>query len=169
VRVLCLGVALFGSGSCGELGQSCTEIGCSDQAALTLRPAGGEWIAGSYELSVTVDGVERRCAFSVPADLPEPRSGRALCDPLLPFYIQPETVCTERRDRDSVSQTCTPIPDRYSGSLTLQGTPAVLVVIVERDGQILSNETLKPAYQASRPNGPGCEPLCRQARAELEF
>jgi hypothetical protein len=169
VRVLCLAVALFGSGSCGELGQSCTDIGCRDQASLTLRPAGGEWLAGSYRLIVTIDGEERQCAFSVPADLPEPGSGRALCDPFLPLYLQPETVCSERRDRDSVSQSCTPIPDRYSGSLTLQGTPAVLVVTVERDGQILSNDTLKPAYQASRPNGPGCEPLCRQASAELEF
>jgi hypothetical protein len=116
-----------------------------------------------------VDGHERRCAFGIPADLPAPRTGRSLCDPALPLYIQPETTCTEHRDRDSVSQSCTPIPDRYFASLTLYGTPSALSVVVERDGTAILDQSLTLRYQSERPNGPGCEPLCRQASADLEF
>jgi hypothetical protein len=144
-------------------------MGCADQASLTLRPASGEWTAGAYELSLSVDGAERRCAFNVPADLPEPRSGRSLCEPALPLYIQPETTCTEHRDRDSVSQSCTPIPDRYLASLTLYGTPSTLIVVLERDGTPILDESSTLRYQSERPNGPGCEPLCQQAGANLEF
>jgi hypothetical protein len=144
-------------------------MGCADQASLELRPSSGEWIAGDYQLSVTVDGTERRCAFNIPADLPEPKTGRSLCEPALPLYIQPETTCTEHRERDSVSQSCTPIPDRYWASLTLYGTPSALLVVLERDGTRILGESLNIQYQNERPNGPGCEPLCRQASANLEF
>jgi hypothetical protein len=169
VRALILGVVWLGSGSCVEFGKSCTEIGCGDQARLTLRPKGGEWLPGAYEMSVTVDGVERRCAFSVPADLPEPRTGRSLCEPELPLYIQPETTCTEYRDGNSISQSCTPIPERYSASFTLDGTPPALAIVVERDGAVILEQTPALEYRSLRPNGPDCDPLCRQASAELEF
>lgn len=169
MRALAVVTLLFGMTSCTEIGRSCTEMGCADQASLSLRPASGEWPAGEYALSVTVDGTERRCAFNVPADLPEPRSARSLCEPALPLYIQPETTCTEHRDRDSVSQSCTPIPQRYWASLTLYGTPSAVSVVLERDGTPVLDEALTLRYQAARPNGPGCEPLCHQASANLEF
>ena len=170
MRSILLGILLLGSGSCTELlGTSCTEIGCADQASLTLRPASGEWTAGAYELSLTVDGTERRCAFNVPADLPEPRNGRSLCEQALAMYIQPETTCTEHRYRDAVSQSCTPIPDRYSASLTLYGTPSALTVVLERDGTTILDESSTLHYQSERPNGPDCEPLCQQASVNLEF
>jgi hypothetical protein len=161
VRAIVLGVVWLGSTSCIDLGQSCTIMGCMDQARLTFRPAGGAWTAGSYDLSVTVDGVERRCAFSVPEVLPAPRNGRSLCEPALPLYIQSEVTCTE--------QSCTPIPDRYSASLTLEGTPSVLAVVIERDGEVILDETPALEYRSLRPNGPDCDPLCRQASADLEF
>jgi hypothetical protein len=134
-----------------------------------LRPASGEWAPGAYQLYLTLDGTERRCAFNVPADLPAPRTARSLCDPALPLYLQPETICTEHRERDAVSQSCTPIPDRYSASLTLYGTPSALRVVLERDGTAILDESSTLQYQSERPNGPGCEPLCRQARTNLKF
>jgi hypothetical protein len=41
--------------------------------------------------------------------------------------------------------------------------PAQVDVIVRRDGRQVASGSFAPAYTTSQPNGPGCEPTCRQA------
>jgi hypothetical protein len=154
-------------GSCLET-HECTDIGCVDQANFTIRTASGAWEAGEYSLSVTFDDVVHTCSFTLPDDLPAQGSLDALdCTPRLDAYIQQESMCMEYRNGDSVSQSCTPIPDQYSLSGWFYGTPSTLAVSLERDGAELVEETHSLSYEESRPNGPECDPICRQASVDI--
>lgn len=155
-----------------ELGQSCTEMGCGDGAGLTVRRADGMLAAGAYTLSFTVEGTTHVCPFRMPEDLPaSPGQGTSLqCDPALGVFgvsVLPEVTCTETRTADAVSQSCTPIPDRWYFSTALDGTPPEVTVVVERDGVELLNEQRTFAYHDEYPNGPDCSPVCRRSDAVL--
>jgi hypothetical protein len=138
---------------------------------LRLRPVDGTWQPGAYVLTVAVDGTSHSCDLTLPADLPMNGSSTQLtCAPKLGFQgatLNPEVTCVERRTGDSVSQSCSPIPDQFVLSVHIDGTPKVLSVTLMRDGIELSAETLTPAYVQSQPNGEGCGPVCRQASVEL--
>ena len=149
--------------------RQCTEIGCSDGASLTLKTTAGTLPDGTYTLSFSVDGQPYTCSFTAPDGLPrEPgRIGAASCDAGFRLNVLPELVCTEYRTGDAVSQSCTPVPDRWYFAATLEGTPAELTVAVERDGVALLDEHRTLAYRDEYPNGPECDPVCRQASAAL--
>jgi len=154
-------------GSCAEE-HACTEVGCSDQASFTLRPAGSHWDDGAYALEVTFDDARYSCAFAVPDALPTAGSWQPLdCTPALEVYLTPEVECEEHKNGDTVSQVCTPIPGQYYLQGSIQGTPATLEVALQRDSATLLDETRTLAYQATQPNGPECEPTCRQASSDF--
>jgi hypothetical protein len=165
--VLAVAGALVTHGACET--HQCTEIGCGDAATLTLRTADGTLPDGAYTLSLDVEGQTHTCAFAAPGDLPtEPgRIATASCDSELRVEVLPEVVCTEHRSGDAVSQSCTPVPDHWYFATALQGTPAGFTLAVERDGRELLNEQRALNYRDEQPNGPGCEPICRQAGVEL--
>lgn len=149
--------------------KSCTAIGCSDGAFLTLAPGDAPWPEGSYAIELETPDAMHTCTITVPDDLPEqPGSVLTLpCEPQLSVSLMAEAVCTEQRSGDAISQSCTPVPDRWSLNATLEGTPDSLHVRVARDGAQVLEETLALDYEESRPNGPDCDPLCRQAHVEL--
>ena len=47
------------------------------------------------------------------------------------------------------------------------GAPAKVKLTITREDQQLHSGELAPTYVTSRPNGPGCEPECRGANAEV--
>lgn len=154
-------------GSCSDE-HACTDIGCSDQASFTLRPAGSHWDDGAYTLEVTFDDTRYSCAFAVPDALPSTGSWQPVdCTPALQVYLTPEVDCEEHRNGDTVSQVCTPIPDQYYLQGSIQGTPATLELTLERDSAALLHETRTLTYQTTQPNGPECGPACRQASTEF--
>jgi hypothetical protein len=160
--------ALLASG-CDSLTKSCTLIGCNDGMQLTLRTADDRWADGAYTLDVTIDGEAHACAFSVPEDIPE-QEGRIVdlaCDSDLTIQLVPKTECTEMTRGDAVSQSCEWIEDAWLLQGGVQGMVENLSVRVRRDDATLLDRTLEPEYVESRPNGPDCEPLCRQATVEL--
>lgn len=160
-------MAGFAAGSCVD-SHECTEIGCVDQASVSLRTESGEWQPGAYALALSFDGTDYACSFDVPDDLPANGSvGMLSCSPRLDAYINQEVTCMEYTHGDSVSQSCTPIPDQYYVSVSVMGTPASVDVSLERDGDTLVEETHELSYEEARPNGPECEPLCRQASVEV--
>ncbi|HEY3496371.1 MAG TPA: hypothetical protein VGK73_16840, partial [Polyangiaceae bacterium] len=136
---------------------------------MTLRTETGEWEAGEYTLSLSFDGVTHECAFSVPDNLPSQGSVDMLdCSPRLDAYLQQEVTCVEHNDDDSSSLSCTPVPDQYYLNAWFYGTPSSVDVALARGGDELIEETQALTYEESRPNGPECEPLCRQASVEIE-
>jgi hypothetical protein len=174
LRPLAIATALFVAmvDKCpGGLGKSCTEIGCGDGASLSLK-APGTWRAGRYVFGFEMGGQSFTCTAQLPADLPGVGVVRSLpctgadAGAFNAAFVQ-ETVCMEQRSRDAVSESCTPLPGRFTLQVDIRGTPEVVGVRVERDGVEVTAQDVALAYQESRPNGPGCEPICRQSRAEL--
>ena len=164
-------VSLVSPSSCSALGHGCTAIGCADGASLTFRSADGTWPDGSYVLMVTKAGTAHACALELPRDLPERGFvAEVPCDPPLDFpgaTLHQDSTCSERRTEDAIRQSCTPIPGQYTLDVGVSDTPAELRVSVTRDESVLLEQSVTLSYTESRPNGEGCEPVCRRASAEL--
>jgi len=162
-RAVCLvGLAL---GACS--GDDCSEVGCVDQAVVVIVPQTGQWQDGSYTLDVTFDDVSYSCAFEAPSDAGTQGVWQALdCTPALEVYLAPVVKCEEHQSGQSQSQTCGPVEDAFYLQATAPGTPATLSVTLTRgEDEVLLDESGNVAYQAAQPNGPECEPTCRQAFA----
>jgi hypothetical protein len=147
---------------------SCTEIGCGDSATVRLQTADGTWPDGAYTFVFTSPDAVHRCQLALPGELPAPGSLRALaCSPPLSANLSPTAVCTEERAANAVSESCRPVPGQFVLEAHVTGTPATLSLRVERSGTVLLEESRSLRYTEERPNGPGCDPLCRQTSLEL--
>jgi hypothetical protein len=157
-------IGAMGLISCGEEAEGCTTAGCLSGFGVTVRPANGPWPDGVYSLTVTKNGTSHVCQVTLPTDLPALGStSQVACQPPLGISgtsLSQDATCTEQATGDAVSQTCTPIPDRYTLSAFVLETPAEVAVNVARDGTVLVERTETLQYQENHPNGPGCEPTC---------
>ena len=118
-------------------GVNCTEIGCTDGFFLTLTSADA-FVDGNYQLQILEDGDS---VYS--------------CD----FGLQSGAI--DDADCDVTSQGADMV------RVTLPVTDADVSIAVLIDGvQAVSGE-FGLAYEDIQPNGPGCEPICSQASAEL--
>jgi hypothetical protein len=162
-------VALFscdyGCGDDSLFGASCTEMGCGDALALTLRTDDNTWPVGQYSFEISLGDQSYTCAVDIPDDLPDNPGGN--CEPQLNASFRAETECTERRTKDAVSQSCTPIADHWLLEIHQSGTPKTLRVKVTRDGSIILEKDQELTYKETRPNGLDCEPVCKQSQVEL--
>jgi hypothetical protein len=157
--------------ACGRHG--CTDIGCSDQLSGTITTKDGTWSDGSYVITITADETSYQCSLQLPEDFPENGSLRTLqCQPELSDWshltFRQDTVCTETVTDNASSQSCDPIPDQYTLSFGLEGTPEAVTIQVERDGAVLVEQDFIPSYKENQPNGKGCSPVCRQGAVEVQ-
>jgi hypothetical protein len=150
--------------------KTCTEIGCGDQLHVGVANEDGSYTPGTHLLEVTADGVLLSCTFPLP---PGTAAGGAiaspLCSPGLQLFAHPLAHCTTSATATTVSQTCTPIEGTIQEQITVNGTPATVRLRQTVDGTVIFDRTITPTYKSSQPNGPGCEPICRQASAEWTF
>lgn len=146
---LLAGAAAFGC----ELGQSCTEIGCGDGWSLTVRQADGS--APSHTVELDIDGAHVVC----PAVSPDARF--ATCADSVTIQLSDEVVCEERESNGDRTQVCTPT-GRFEEIVSVNGTPAEVVVALRDGGTLTDERTFVPRYETTQPNGPDCEPICRQ-------
>jgi hypothetical protein len=68
-----------------------------------------------------------------------------------------------------VTQSCALLEGQYSLQFSRSGTPKRLALHATRDGEPLRDFALDLEYSEERPNGPDCEPLCRQSSQELQL
>lgn len=54
-------------------------------------------------------------------------------------------------------------------ALTFMSTPAEVSLELTRDGSTVVTQALTPDYDTVQPNGPDCEPTCRQAVIPIEL
>ncbi|MFW5739719.1 MAG: hypothetical protein ACOC1F_05075 [Myxococcota bacterium] len=129
----------------------CTEIGCTDGLHIDLRAA--DWEPGAYRFVVDADGRTTTCAGSLP---------------LRPCDAGSSLRC----DGDDVligeSGCALPAHEQGFSDMELPAGPAAVRIIIEHDGAVLADAKLSPEYQRTQPNGPGCPPVCNQARATVE-
>ncbi|WP_438020557.1 hypothetical protein WMF18_16425 [Sorangium sp. So ce315] len=166
---LVIGLATIAAAS-GCVVKQCTEIGCDDGFSITTATADKRWAPGEYALNLSVDGEEVSCAYTW-TNTPQAGGGGVFvqCSPTVAVSIDPVTRCTVTSDRDSVSQSCTPIPGQFTQRITVQGTPARVDVAVQRDGAVVGERSFTPAYQSLYPNGEDCGPVCRQDAQDWEL
>lgn len=77
----------------------------------------------------------------------------------------PVTVAVTAPDGSTRSTTCTSATGTCPFSFP-DFTPATVTIRVSA-GTKTTEETRQPAYEATRPNGPGCPPECRNARVTV--
>jgi hypothetical protein len=147
---------------------ACTDVGCSDGVHVVVRPAGEGWRAGDYTVRITAGKDSSTCTATLPnASEWELETTTFECEdaPGRLVYLH-ATGCDGDGDRDGDGDGGT---DGVScGSLQLQipGTPSSVRVRIDRSGESLLDESWRPKYREFQPNGPGCEPICKQSSLE---
>jgi hypothetical protein len=65
---------------------------------------------------------------------------------------------------------CALPPDAQGfGMIVVGAGPASVALTISRGGETIAQGSWTPDYQISRPNGPLCEPVCRQATVALQL
>jgi len=154
--------------------ESCTDIGCQNQASFTVRAPDDTWQAGDYTLGVSFDGgTTITCHFGMPPEAAPVSLTPLSCAPasapgLVQVYLQPVTTCTTTDNGHDSSQSCTPVAGRFYLSVTTTAMPVSAgVTLALGDADPHFTETKSFAYSVTQPNGPSCEPTCRQGVAEF--
>jgi len=159
----------------GCVEESCTEIGCQDQASFTVHAANDTWEEGPYALGISFDGVATTsCSFTMPPDPATVGWSAPLdCSPALDavaFQARLEQVmaCTTSGNGSQSSATCTPVAGRYYVAVMTTTMPVSVRVTLARAAEDpYFSETKSFVYSVAQPNGPSCEPTCRQGSAEF--
>jgi hypothetical protein len=132
----------------------CTEMGCVDGLRLELAKATA-WAPGSYVFTFALDGAPVTCSGSLPLKACE---------------AGPSLTC-DVPDRVQIGESGCALPPEQHGfsDIQIRAAPAKVGVDIARDGQPLGGAELTPTYVESRPNGPGCDPVCHGATARVEL
>lgn len=148
---LCCTYAIAAQYGC-ELGQSCTNVGCEDEARLSVVPEDGAiWADGEYSLTIVTANTRHVCSFELsgpPYNVRMP-DGSPACSPELWLDMDPS---------DS---------GHWYLMAIIPGTPREAGVVLTRDGVSLVDRTAQFAYEEERPNGPDCPTLCEVGEGRL--
>jgi hypothetical protein len=146
--------------------KTCTEIGCLTQFTAGISAAEASLPAGTHRIDVTADGALLSCTFAFPLEtLPGGGLVSPRCSPGLAASVGSAVECTEVITSSAKSLRCVPIPDQIQESVQVTGTPSLVTVEQSVGGIAILQRSATPVYENSQPNGPGCEPICRQASA----
>lgn len=131
--------------------QACTEIGCLNGLTLTVDPA-RKWERGQYDLFFMIDGRQITCRGELPLHDCE-HSPTFTCN--RPGVTITESGCALPQSQQSV------------GDIHIEGDPRKILVRITRNYKPLLTRTIAAQYNESRPNGPGCGPVCKSASYDL--
>jgi hypothetical protein len=124
----------------------CTLIGCG--TFLEVRFTGATTKPGLYQVEIVADGVPSSCQIALPHEC----TAQPICSAGQSSWQLSLSGCAVDGGQQSVD-----------GFVFFTGGPASLDFIVRRDDTVVGGGSAQPVYQESRPNGPDCDPLCRQA------
>jgi hypothetical protein len=137
-------------GDASPPGRACTTIGCQDGLVVRVLPTEA-WPPGEYRFDIEQDGARVTCTGTLPLP-PCDRRGLA-CDAPAPMIVE---------------SGCALEPAAHAfGDVIFSTTPAEVSIVVTHQGQQVGAGRWRPVYQTSRPNGPGCEPVCTEASVDL--
>ncbi len=140
--------------SAPALPKACTRMGCI--GALEVAVVGGDKLAkGKYVIDVEADGKKGKCTFAAPS----------FCEDKAP-------KCEGDIEIDVVTLGCPSVttgPAPSIKSFKLPSSPAAANITVTRDGKKVGEVKLAPQYKEVRPNGPDCDPVCKNASEKLEI
>jgi len=134
-----VGGAAVGVSGCSS--KHCTTRGCYDGFSATVGPGEiGSLPIGTHRLEVIADGVSLTCTFQIPSG-----TAATTCSTGLSVLFAPAGQGVE--------------------TITVAGTPGQVHAWQYVDDAAILDAAAAPSYEESRPNGPECEPVCRQASA----
>ena len=126
--------------------KACTLIGCADSLQIWFTGATAK--PGLYQIEVVADGVPTSCQIA----LPHTCGTQATCSGGPTNWRLTVSECGPGQPQQSVN-----------GVIFYKDVPASLDFIVRRDDVVVGGGSAQPIYKESRPNGPDCDPVCRQA------
>ena len=147
MRVLIVVAALTlslasGQGGCDARDDlACTEIGCGD--GVTVAVVSERFADGVYRLRVSSGGLADDCQWTI-------SSGRIASETCNAAYGVGASY---------------PPPEAVAVSYPAVEGP--IRVVLSRDGSVVADRAVTPAYETVEPNGPDCPPVCRVARTEI--
>ncbi len=143
--------------SCGSQSKACTLIGCTDQLTVEVSSSGGA--TPVFAADLMVDGRSISC--------PAPAQGAIVtCDASVSIRSYEQHSCTQSVSGNTASQTCLGT-GVFGERIVIAGAPALVSVALRNDSSVVAQQTFQPSYAQSQPNGPGCDPICRQASVAL--
>jgi hypothetical protein len=145
--------ALVDSSAIAGGGERCTEIGCGWTGLIIEAPQGYDWRPGKYHFQLSIDGKAVQCEARLP----------------LPACGIPAVQCNGRGVYVEESGCALPPESHGFGKIMVQSYPSQVQIQISHNGLVLGSSSLRPHYQESRPNGPRCEPVCRQASHVMEL
>lgn len=136
----------------GDGGRPCTERGCESGFSLELQPNAG-WAAGAYTWAIDLDGHRITCEGALPL---RPCGERSV-------------QCTSHDVMISESGCALPAAQQAFSGLSFDQNlcPERVHVTLKRGADVLVDQDFRPEYRRVEANGPGCGPVCLQARATL--
>ena len=168
--MLVVALSLVGAGCDGSpfsRSKACTLIGCHDQFSATVVASSAALPPGQHTVTVTTEAGALSCSFGLPLEM---TAGGGTVSPSCPLGLRvdvaPDTVCTETVTDAARILRCDPIPGMLKEIITLSSTPSSVRVQQSVAGTTILDRSVTPTYKNNRPNGPECEPLCRQAGVE---
>jgi hypothetical protein len=148
-----------------DISRACTEMACSDTATIDtkLTPAGAP--AGTHEFALEVDGVAQTCTleFTVTTQITHATCSGSNAS----LWLGPAMRGVDKQMDGVVMHTEEPLAGEFAWQLSLFGTPAKVHVVHRHAGNVLLDQTAElSSYAEHRPNGEGCEPVCKAASIE---
>jgi hypothetical protein len=168
-------VSVATSVACNLASHSCTELyqRC-DTTSVTIQAPNDAWVAGSYTLAMTVNGVPQQCTMNVPNP---PAATQGTCSASGPGYVwattlslagvcpSPPIVCNDAGACGGMVSSADCIAGHFTMQLVIGdrlgadaqppfAEPVSLDLSV--DGTTLLNETISPMATTNGTNGTGC-------------
>jgi|SRR4029079_1084859 len=159
VLLACASTAAVGCDSSSSGPKACTLIGCADSFTASVQRADGSIPDGAHRIEIVADGKTLHCSFT----LPLAGTAQPTCDAGLGVTVVPGQICIQTGGGSGSSATCNVLPGKFVETITLQGTPGQVHVWQYVDDASILDAAVAPQYEDSRPNGPECGPVCRQA------
>jgi hypothetical protein len=171
--VLSLGLVLIGSG-CPHKGRdpgpsddgkprACTEMACFDAASITTLLSAAGAPLGTHSFALEIDGAAQTCTVEFTREL---ETVHVQCSGGASLSFGPAMQGEETSMDGVVSYTEVPIPGEFVWQLTIEGQPAKIHVVHTHAGSTILDQTAELTYTDHRPNGEGCEPVCKAAAVE---
>ncbi|MES1172644.1 MAG: hypothetical protein ABUL77_05365 [Bacteroidota bacterium] len=153
IVILLVGLAAPG---CFTKSGACTLIGCTDQATIGIQKENGGPV--TVALALDIDGRAVTC--------PAPAlNGFASCDTQVTVASREVQTCVEETTATAKVLRCSG-SGRFEQVVTINGTPKVVRITASDAGGVVGERSFQPLYATLRPNGPDCDPVCRQWGAD---
>lgn len=160
---------LFGNKPGRDGGRMCTEMACQNAATIETKLSAAGAPLGKHEFAIEVDGAAQTCTveFTVATQLAYASCSAPGTSLWLGPVMRGVTVPVEVGGEGAVMHAEEPVAGEFQWQLSLFGTPAKVHVVHSHAGSVLIDQTAEfGSYADHRPNGDGCEPVCKQASVQ---